>query len=78
MEKHGKSLEDRDDSDLGANGFNNLFYQDDRNDLMVDDGDGMLTDEQNDFLMQQDMEDDIAMIQQAKPQKTKQSNNNLY
>jgi hypothetical protein len=78
MEKHGKSLSNqannRDradepmDGDPRQDGLHNMFYQDERLDELMDDGDQdlLLNDEQNELLMQHEMEDDIAVMQNNK------------
>jgi hypothetical protein len=78
MEKHGKSLSNsannRDladepmDGDPRQDGLHNMFYQDERLDELMDDGeqDMLLNDDQNELLMQHEMEDDIAVMQNNK------------
>ena len=66
MEKHGKTLDDDEDSLIAAtqDGFNNVFYQDDRMDQMMEDSEMLMVDNQNDNLLNQhDMEDEIAIVQ---------------
>ena len=78
MEKHGKSLSNQAnnreladepmDGDPRQDGLHNMFYQDERLDELMDDGeqDLLLNDEQNELLMQHEMEDDIAVMQNNK------------
>ena len=88
MEKHGKSLSNKantraledmpmdrtPDQNDGRDGLQNMFYQDERLDQVMEDGDDeMLNDEQNELLMQQEMEDDIAIMQVSKNQVSQKS-----
>lgn len=52
------------DGDPRQDGLHNMFYQDERLDELMDDGDQdlLLNDEQNELLMQHEMEDDIAVM----------------
>jgi len=54
--------------DPRQDGLHNMFYQDERLDELMDDGDQdlLLNDEQNELLMQHEMEDDIAVMQNNK------------
>jgi len=56
------------DGDPRQDGLHNMFYQDERLDELMDDGDQdlLLNDEQNELLMQHEMEDDIAVMQNNK------------
>jgi len=71
MEKHGVTLDEGEgDSDMAGNddrgAFNNVFYQDEQMDDMTDE-DGMLTEEPNDLMEEEEV---IAMVQEPKPRKT--------
>ena len=67
MEKHGKQLgQDEEQDDLeGEERFNNLFYQDENrlDDINEDDQDVLLNDDANDLLLQNELEDEVAVIQ---------------
>ena len=88
MKKHGKSLsnqanlreidEDMEAEEEGnANGLQNMFYQDERLDQLMedDDQDDMLNDQQNELLLQQEMEDELAVIQNQSNPLTKINSN---